>query len=361
DNFSWQSIFDVNVPVGIMGMIATFIIQREYKTEHTRSFDFIGFISMSVFLTFLLLALSNGNASWNTGGWTSGFILTCFALSIVGFVVFLATDLTIEHPLIELGLLKRFNFSVTNAILFIFGIGLFGSTFLLPLFLENSLNYTALQAGLVFFPVGILQAVMSPVSGFLSDKINPKIPAFIGLALLSFSLYLNNFLSLYSETAQIMLPLYIRGLAMGMLFTPLSTIALSGIPKHKMAQASGLFNVIRQIGGSFGVAILGTMLTRRMIFHTAINGQSVDQYSPAFRSIQYGLQNFAQQSTGGNASQVIAKSKVLIAQHLSNQAFVQSVNDDFLIAAAITFLCLIPLIFLRTKKNKSGEKIAAME
>lgn len=361
DNFSWQSIFDVNVPVGIMGMIATFIIQREYKTEHTRSFDFVGFISMSVFLTFLLLALSNGNASWNTGGWTSGFILTCFALSIVGFVVFLATDLTIEHPLIELGLLKRFNFSVTNAILFIFGIGLFGSTFLLPLFLENSLNYTALQAGLVFFPVGILQAVMSPVSGFLSDKINPKIPAFIGLALLSFSLYLNNFLSLYSETAQIMLPLYIRGLAMGMLFTPLSTIALSGIPKHKMAQASGLFNVIRQIGGSFGVAILGTMLTRRMIFHTAINGQSVDQYSPAFRSIQYGLQNFAQQSTGGNASQVIAKSKVLIAQHLSNQAFVQSVNDDFLIAAAITFLCLIPLIFLRTKKNKSGEKIAAME
>lgn len=361
DNFNWQAIFDVNVPVGILGMIATFIIQREYKTEHTRSFDFAGFISMTVFLSFLLLGLSNGNASWNTGGWTSPFILTCFALAIIGFVVFLATDLTVEHPLIELSLLKDFNFSVTNAILFIFGIGLFGSTFLLPLYLENSLNYTALQAGLVFFPVGVIQAIMSPISGFLADKINPKIPAFIGIVLLAISLYLNNFLSLYSEQAQIMLPLYLRGLAMGMLFTPLSTIALAGIPRPKMAQASGLFNVIRQIGGSFGVAILGTMLTRRVIFHTAINGQSVDQYSPTFSSIQNGIQGFVQQSTGGSGSQLLTKSKVLIAQHLANQAFVQSVDDDFLIAAGITFLCLVPLFFLRYRKSKTREKIAAME
>lgn len=361
DNFSWQSIFDVNVPVGIAGMFATYIIQREYRTQHTRSFDFIGFISMTVFLTFLLLALSNGNASWNTGGWTSGFILTCFGLSIAGLTIFLATDLTIKNPLIELSLLKNFNFSITNAILFIFGIGLFGSTFLLPLYLENSLNYTALQAGMVFFPVGVLQAVVSPISGILADRINPKIPAFIGLALLAISLYLNNFLSLYTETAQIMLPLYIRGLAMGLLFTPLSTIALTGIPKNKMAQASGLFNVIRQIGGSFGVALLGTMLTRRMIFHTAINGQAVDQYSPAYRAIQTGIQGFAQQATGGAGSQLALKSKVMIAQHLAGQAFVQAINDDFLIAASITFLCLIPLIFLRYKKNKNSEKIAAME
>jgi len=110
DNYSWQSIFDVNVPVGMVAMVATYLIQREYKTEKARSFDFVGFISMSVFLTFLLLALSNGNSSWNTNGWTSDFILICFGLSIVGLVVFLATDLSIKHPLIELSLLKDFNF-----------------------------------------------------------------------------------------------------------------------------------------------------------------------------------------------------------------------------------------------------------
>ncbi|MGE5350773.1 MAG: DHA2 family efflux MFS transporter permease subunit [Acidobacteriota bacterium] len=363
DNYSWHSIFDVNIPVGILGMAATYIIQREYKTEHTRSFDFLGFISMTVFLTFLLLALSNGNASWNTGGWTSPFILFCFALSIVGFTIFLATDLSIKHPLIELNLLKNFNFSVTNAILFIFGMGLFGSTFLLPLFLENSLNYTALQAGLVFFPVGVLQAVISPISGYLADKINPKIPAFIGLVLLAFSLYLNNFLSLYSEHAQIMLPLYIRGLAMGMMFTPLSTIALADIQKHKMAQASGLFNVIRQIGGSFGVAIFGTMLTRRILFHTEALGEAVNRFSPSFQQVQYGVGHFVQQSVGGAGSEVAVRSQALIAQHVANQAFVQAINDDFLLAAGITLVCLIPLFFLRYKKKKGekGEHVAAME
>ena len=361
DNFSWQSIFDVNVPVGIVGMVATYLIQREYKTEKTRSFDFIGFISMSVFLTFLLLALSNGNSSWNTNGWTSDFILTCFGLSLIGLVVFLATDLSIKHPLIELSLLKDFNFSVTNGILFIFGMGLFGSTFLLPLFLQSSLNYTALQSGLVFFPVGIIQAIMSPLSGIMSDKINPKIPAFIGVVLLAIGLFLQSNLSLFSEHAQIMGALYVRGFGMGMLFTPLSTIALMKIPRIKMAQASGLFNVIRQIGGSFGVAIFGTMLTRRIIFHSALNGEAVNQYSATFRDIQYHMQNFVQQTNGGNGNAVIAKAQALIGQHVISQAFVQAINDDFFLAGAITLLCLPPILFLRTKKKKRSEHIAVME
>ena len=90
DTFSWHAIFDVNVPIGIFAMLATFVILREYKTESARSFDFLGFVSMTAFLVFLLLALSDGNASWNTGGWTSNFILTCIGISFVSFVVFLA-------------------------------------------------------------------------------------------------------------------------------------------------------------------------------------------------------------------------------------------------------------------------------
>ena len=261
DNIGWNAIFDVNVPVGLVGLFATLVIQREYKTEKARSFDVVGFISSAVFLARLLLALSDGNASWNTGGWTSSFIVSCFLISAFALVVFLFTELTVEHPLIELKLLKNFNFGVTNAILFIFGLGMFGSTFLLPLYLQNSLGYTALQSGMVFLPVGILQAVTAPIAGLLSDKVNPKIPAALGLSLLALSLFLNASLSLFSEHYQIMLPLYIRGFAMGMVFTPLSTLALSEIPRQKIAQASGLFNVLRQVGGSFGVALMGTLLT----------------------------------------------------------------------------------------------------
>ncbi len=362
DNFSWHSIFDVNVPVGIVGVFATLVIQREYKTAKKESFDIVGFISMSVFLSALLIALSDGTAEWNTGGWTSPFIVTCFAISIIGFVVFMITELNVRHPLIDLSLLKNFNFAMSNIILFIFGMGMFGSTFLLPLYLQNALGYTAFQAGSLFLPIGFLQALMSPIAGNLADKINPKIPAFIGIVLLAFSLFLNHFLSLFSETSAIMISLYLRGLAMGWVFTPLSTIALSGIPRERMAQASGLYNVLRQIGGSFGVAIMGTLLTNRTIFHINSYGQAVNQYSPVTKNIVSGLSRFSQHAVGGTNAVSTLRADALVVYHLSQQAFVSAVDDDFFIAALITFLCVIPILFLRYKKKKGpAQKMVAME
>lgn len=361
DNLDWQAIFDVNVPVGIVGMFATLIIQREYKTEHTRSFDFLGFISSSTFLTFLLLALSDANAAWNVGGWTSPFILTCFAASGIGLLVFLITEFTVEHPLIELRLFKYFNFAVSSTVLFIFGLGMFGSTFLLPLYLQNSLGYTAFQAGAVFLPVGIIQGLVSPIAGILSDKVNPKIPAFLGIVLLASSLYLNSFLSLYSEHAQIMLSLYIRGLGLGLLFTPLSSTALSEIPRAKMAQASGLFNVVRQLGGSFGVAMLGTLLTQRTIYHAAIFGQSVDPYSPTFQHVSIQLQHFIQNTVGGTLRAASLQSQAVLSSYVGAQSFVQAINDDFWIAGAVTILGIIPILFLRTARRPSNRKLTVTE
>jgi DHA2 family multidrug resistance protein len=361
DNFSWHTIFDVNVPVGLMGVFMTLIIQREYKTSRVRSFDALGFVTMTVFLTSLLLALSNGNAAWNTGGWSSGFIVTCLVIAVVSFVAFMITESLVEHPIIELRLLKNFNFGMTNLVLFIFGLGMFGSTFLLPLYLQNSLGYTAYQAGLVFLPVGILQGVVAPIAGILSDRGNPKLPALVGIVLLALSLYLNYFLSVFSEREQIMITLYIRGFAMGLVFAPLSSLALAEIPREKMAQASGLFNVLRQVGGSFGVALLGAMLTRRTIFHATVYGQAVDQYSAAFRNTLARVQYYSTGAGGGTAAENLARSKAMLMSHLSNQAFVSAVGDDFLIAAAITLLCVVPVVFLRVRKRGNGERPASLE
>jgi DHA2 family multidrug resistance protein len=365
DNFSWQAIFYVNVPVGVVGLLATLIIQREYKTEQTRSFDFIGFISMSAFLCSLLIALADANAAWNIGGWTSSFILNCFVLSFISLVIFLITEFTVEHPLIDLRLLKNFNFALSNVLMFIFGLGMFGSTFILPLYLQNSLGYTALQAGAVFLPIGIIQGILSPISGLMADKVNPKIPTILGILLMAFSMYLNSFLSLFSEQVQIMLPLIIRGIGMGLVFTPLSTISLSEISRPKMAQASGIFNVIRMIGGSFGVAILTALLTQRITFHTAILGQSVNLTSPVFARTLEGFQLFIQHTVGGPVynyllpvMNVTLQSEALIIQHIVSQAFVQAINDVFLVVTIISIIGIIPLFFLRThKKTKDTDKI----
>ncbi|HEK84842.1 MAG: DHA2 family efflux MFS transporter permease subunit [Candidatus Saccharicenans sp.] len=357
DNFAWHTIFDINVPVGIVGLMATYIIQREFKESKSRSFDFIGFASMATFLVFLLLALSNGNASWNTGGWTSRYILTCFALSAIGLVVFLIAEFTVKHPLIDLSLFRNFNFSLSNLILFIFGLGMFGSTFLMPLYLQNSLGYTAFQAGLLFLPMGLIQGLMAPVAGILSDRINPKIPAAVGIFLMTLSFYLNHLLSLFSEEHQIMAALIVRGFGMGLLFTPISTMALAQIPPRKMAQASGMFNVIRQIGGSFGVAMFGTLMTERVIFHTTNFGAAVDSYSPVFKNISLKLQHFAQQALGGGLSEATSRAKYLLLSHISNQAVVTAITDDFLIAAGITISCLLFLLLLKSPKRK-GKKMA---
>jgi len=355
DNLNWNAIFDVNVPVGLFGMLATLVIQREYKHPVQRGFDFIGFISMAISLSSLLIALADGNAAWNTGGWTSPLILTCFAISAISLAIFLYTEFTVEHPLIELALMKDFNFAVTNAILFVFGLGMFGSTFLMPLFLQNSLGYTALQSGAVFLPVGIAQTIFSPLAGIMADKFSPKIPAGIGIALLTYSLYLNSQMSLYIEHGAIIYSLIIRGIAMGLLFTPLSTLALADIPKPKMAQASGLFNVIRQIGGSFGVAIMGSLLTRRVLHHMTMYGQAVDTQSPTYQFTNYKLLAFAKMSVGGNIGESMMRAKAMIIGHLSAQAFVDAINDDFLLSAAITVTGLIPIFFLRARHAKAGK------
>ena len=361
DNYSWHTIFDVNVPIGIVGLCAALIVLREHRSTDSRAFDFIGFISLSAFLTALLLALADGNSAWNTGGWTSPFILANFAVAIISFIVFLITEFSVKHPLIEMDLFRSFNFTMSNIVLFIFGLGMFGGNFLLPIYLQNSLGYTPLQAGLVFIPVGIILGITSPIAGYFSDKYGAKTPAIIGLALLAVTFYQFSFLSLFSEKAQIMFPLYIRGIAMGLIFSPLTTEALSEISNRKMAQASGLINVIRQVGGSFGVAIFGTILTQRTMFHSVIYGGQLDSNSAMFRSTMEHLRYFAQRVTGGTFTEATEKSRAMLAMFVGKQAFIQAVDDVFLLAGAVLVVSIIPLLFLRSKKVKAAGKIAAMD
>jgi DHA2 family multidrug resistance protein len=204
---------------------------------------------------------------------------------------------------------------------------------------------------------------MAPIAGFLSDRVDARIPAAVGIVLLGISMYLNYFLSLFSMHSQIMLPLYLRGFAMGMMWTPLSVLALTNVPRHKMAQASGLFNVIRQVGGSFGIALFASLLTQRVVLHGANYGNGVCKYSPAFKNAMYNLEYFSQHAVGGSMYQCNLRGKALIINHVMQQAFVSAVNDDFLIAGAISIVCLVPIFFLRRRKhsNNGGEKIVTAD
>jgi DHA2 family multidrug resistance protein len=357
DNFNWQLIFDINIPIGIMGLFATVVIQREYINKKVRSFDLVGFLSVSIFLPLVLYALAQGNASTNSAGWHAPYILICFGISAIALVIFLVTEFTIDEPLIDLRLLGNYNFGIANIIMLVFSLGMFGSTFLLPMYLQNSLGYTAVQAGSVFLPVGIIQGFMSPIAGRLSDKINPKIPIVIGVLLLALSFYLNSYLSFLTERHAVMISLYIRGFSMGLMFTPLSTISLSGVPREKMAQASGIFNIIRQLGGSFGVAILATVLSSRISYHTQMYAQAVDVNSPLYKNVTSNVIYHAENQAGLNKSNATAVSRVFMASQITKEAYIQAIDDDFLIAAFITLIGGVPVILLRARKKKIPQNI----
>ncbi len=352
DRFSWPLIFDVNIPVGILAMLFTIIVQSEYINRKTRKFDVIGFISVTIFLPLTIYILSQGNTATNSEGWNAPYILAYGAIALIALAVFITAELTVKEPLLELKLLKYHNFGIANIILVIFSLGMFGSTFLLPIYLQNSLGYTALQAGAVFLPVGIIQGIVAPISGRISDKMNPKLPLFIGVILFSYSFYLNANLSYLTELRFIMLSLYIRGLAMGLMFTALTTVSLSEIPREKMAQASAITNSIRQLGGSLGVALLATMLTSRVNFHTQVFGGAIKPGSEIFKQTTTKIKNHLQYEAGSSPANATRQSQVLLLSNLNKQAYIQGIDDDFLLAGIITLIGGIPIIFLRTKKTK---------
>jgi MFS transporter, DHA2 family, multidrug resistance protein len=355
DNFNWQLIFDVNVPVGLIGLIATIVIQQEYINPKIRSFDYVGFFSVSIFLPFILYALTDGNATTNTAGWHAPHILFCLAISVIALTVFLTAELTVKEPLIDLRLLKNYNFGISNLIMFIFSVGMFGSTFLLPLYLQNSLGYTAIMAGAVFLPVGIIQGTIAPISGILGTKINPKILIITGVLVLGFSFYLNSFLSPLTEKNFIMLSLYLRGFSMGILFTSLSSVSLLDIPREKMAQASGISNVIRQLGGSFGVAILATLLSSRVTYHSQVYSETINPRSEIYQNVSMHMSYAIQKQTGSTSANANKLSQSLIVADLNKEAFIQAVDDDFLIAGLVTILGGLPVLWLHGKKRKSRE------
>jgi DHA2 family multidrug resistance protein len=158
-----------------------------------------------------------------------------------------------------------------------------------------------------------------------------------------------------------MLALYIRGFAMGLMFTPLSMSALSNVPKHKIGQASGLFNIIRQLGGSFGIAFMSTLLLRRTIYHMSTYSQIVNPQSDAYRMVAQHLARFSMNAVGGNQTLAAMRANALIASHISTQSFIQSVGDDFMVASIITIAALIPILFIRTKKRQKSEHVIVAE
>ncbi len=348
DEISWRSIFYINVPVGAVATLAAVLILATRKGSGIgRKFDFPGFVSFSVFLAALLIALSQGQRE----GWDSDYILSCFVMSFLGLAIFLGSSFLRKDSIIDLRLLTIHNFVMANIINFVRAVAIFGSMFLLPLYLQNILDYTALRTGIILAPTAISVAVVSPFSGMISDRIGPRIPLFLGTILLVYSFYLYKDLSLKSDYWFLVFPQVVRGTGLGLINAPLMSTALNAVRREQTGGASSLLTIIMQIGGAFGVALLGTTLQRREFFHyTHYLGQIQDFFSSPVSQAYLAMQNLLLQA-GHEPAEVAVQGKMLLSLWIHRHASASGFADSFVFAGLLMTLGIIPALLIRNRKG----------
>lgn len=248
DAYSWHRIFDVNVPVGVFAILLALFIQKEWKSPARHPFDWRGFVAIALFMPLAIYALARGNSPTNHDGWASPTVIGCFAVAAVALAYFVRTELRSPAPLLQLRLLGERNFGVSMAVLTLFSIGMLGGTYLLPLYMQRGLGYTALTAGSVFLPVGLIQGVLSAVSGYLTRYVKPLLLAAAGILLLATSFWLASRFTLHTTHRHILFVLYIRGLGMGLTFAPLNFFSLRNLTQHDHGRCGGYLEQHQTVG-----------------------------------------------------------------------------------------------------------------
>ncbi len=366
DHYTWPWIFYINVPVGVLGvfMVTSFVQEPEDILEANRAaaarqrkhMDWAGIAMLCVGLSSLQYALEEGNKyDW----FSSPLIDTCFILALVALALFVVRELTAEVPAVDIGLFRDPVFlsgTLIGAIMFAM---LMSLTFLLPLFMEEILGFTAMQAGLALLPRTIVMMVGMPIVGRLYNRVSPRLFVAFGVVCFCVSAYMMSQYTLDTDPHGIIAALAIQGVGFACLWVPLTTVALSTIPRHKLADATGSNSLLRQIGGSIGLAAFATVLSR------AQNGARtglVAHLDPGRPEVQARLaaarQALAARGLDATSARLVAVRALdgVVGRQTAVLAF-----EKMFLLAGILFLVIMPLLlFLRAPKGgQTGGKVDA--
>jgi EmrB/QacA subfamily drug resistance transporter len=260
-HISWNWIFFINVPIGVLAIIVTRLVVAESRDMSAEQrLDLPGLVSSAV----ALFALTYGLIEANTYGWTSGRILGLFAVAVVGFAVFVVLELRQRAPMLDLSLFKNGTFAGANAVMMLVGLAMFGVFFFISLFVQNILGYSAIQAGASFLPMTVLIILIAPVAGKFSDRVGSRWLMGGGMILLSVSLFLFSRLDAASDFWNILPGLIVGGFGMGLVMTPTTAAAMGSVAVDKAGVGSAVLNSMRQVGGSLGIAVMGAIVASQV-------------------------------------------------------------------------------------------------
>ncbi len=334
DHTHWGWIFYINIPVGCLAAFITWTIFRKRETP-TRQLpiDTVGLTLLVVWVGALQIMLDKGKElDW----FHSNEVIALGVVALVGFAFFLAWELTDEHPVVDLKLLKLRNFW-TGTVAMAVAYSLFmGNLVLLPLWLQQFMGYTSTQAGMLMAPVGLFAILLSPVVGKNIQKFDPRGLTTFAFVVFALVLYMRSHFNTQADFGTVMVPTIVQGIAVAFFFIPLTSIILGGIPPEKIPSASGLSSFARIVGGSFGTSIAITLWQDRAAVHHAELAELVNRGSSAANSAIAGFN-----AAGMGTEQALSQINRMVDQ----QAYMLAANDIFL-GSALIFLLLIPFVWV---------------
>jgi len=334
DNIAWSWIFYINIPVGLLAALGTWSIYARRETATRKlPIDGLGLVLLVLWIGAMQIMLDKGkDLDW----FASPLIVGLAVTMVVSLAIFLAWELTEEHPIVDLSLFGRRNFW-TGTLAVSVGYGLFfGNVVLLPLWLQQYMGYTATWAGWILAPVGLCAIVLSPVVGRTVHRVDPRVYATVSFLVFALVLWMRSRFNTQADVATLMLPTLVQGVAMAFFFIPLMTMTLSGLPPQRIAAASGLSNFVRISAGAIGTSVTTTLWDDRAALHHA---HLVEAASRPGAAAQSALEQMV--AGGMTREQALASLQRLIDQ----QAHMLGANDIFF-ASALIFVALIALVWL---------------
>ncbi|KCZ72968.1 drug resistance transporter, EmrB/QacA subfamily [Candidatus Methanoperedens nitroreducens] len=275
ENVGWQSIFYINIPVGLFGTAMALRVLKKDETTIGQTFDIPGALTLFISLVSLLLALSHGQKL----GWGSKYIILLFILSAASFIIFIIVETRARHPMMELRHFRNRPFAAANISALISFTAMFSVIFLMPFFLERELGYSPQEVGIMFLAVPLIMSVVAPISGWLSDRTNSYILSSTGVGISSLSILSLSFMSSSSDFIDVSSRLALFGLGMGLFQAPNNSIIMGSLPKEQLGIAAGTMGTMRNMGMVIGVAISGAVFSSRHVYYGGIDSS----FLPAFR------------------------------------------------------------------------------
>lgn len=351
DNFNWPWIFYVNIPLGIIALLLTLeFISESVNRRVVGAVDWWGILFLTIGVGSLQVVLERGEGEdW----FDTPYIVLLTVISVIGILSFIWRELTTEHPVVDLRILKNRSLAIGMFTTFILGFGLFGSVFIFPVFCQNLLGFSAQQTGMLLIPGGLSTILMMPFVGkMLQRKVPPQIISTVGFIMFFLFTYTLSKANLSSGENDFYFPLILRGIGLSLLFVPLTALALGSLQPKDIAQGTGLNNMMRQLGGSFGIAMITTFLHLRQGHHRVNLLSHVNVYDPAFNERFNGIyQNFI--SKGYNVVDAKTLAYKAIEGAIVKQTYLLSYMDAFWFVG-IFFIVSIPLLYLQ-KFNRAAK------